>query len=153
MSPDIIDVLFYLLVVGLSLSCKGFRIDCLGKFSDIWEDILSCYIIVFPQGGQKRKHIMFVVMVTISELVDVFVENKFLLYLALIGGDCMASGLLEYFGLFGEVFARCIVSRCIVHKCSETRSEIVHLVGRCFYAKLAHFIGFIKFIKQKVKSW
>ena len=36
MSPDIVDVLFYLLVVGLSLGCKGLRIDCLLKFSEIW---------------------------------------------------------------------------------------------------------------------
>ena len=53
---------------------------------------------------------MLIAMVTLSELVDIFMENKLFLDLTLVGGDSMASSLLEYFGLFGEIFARIIVS-------------------------------------------
>ena len=97
MSPDIVSILFYLLVVRLSLSCEGLRINCLLKFSEIWEDVLSTYVIVFPQGGQKRKHVVFISMKTLSEMIDIFVEDKFFLDLVLVGGDCMTSRLLEYF--------------------------------------------------------
>ena len=94
---------------------------------------------------------MLIAMVTLSELVDIFVENKLFLDLTLVGGDSMASSLLEYFRLFGEVFARIVVSRCVIHECSETGSEVVHLVGWCFYTEFAHFIGFIKY-KSKSKG-
>ena len=53
---------------------------------------------------------MFIIMETLSKLIDIFVEKKLFLDLTLVGGDCMTSGLLEYFGLFGKVFARNVVS-------------------------------------------
>ena len=95
---------------------------------------------------------MFITMEALSELIDISVEDKFLLDLALVGGDSMASCLLEYFGLFGEVFARGVVSRCAVHECSETGPEVVLLVGGSFYAEFAHFIGFIKY-KAEANGW